>query len=159
VSVIRDYSGVDLDRIVSLDDLCFGGEFRFDREAMLRFAEAKNAVSLVAEGDAGEVVGFVILHLEGTGGGRRGYVVTLDVAPTYRRIGLAARLLEEGERRVFSSGGEWMELHVFAGNEGAIRFYERCAYQRVRLEPGFYGGGMDAFVYQKDLRKLMRRRS
>ncbi len=150
--MIRDYCGRDLEGIVRLDDVCFQTVFRFSRESMRLYAEAKNAIALVAEDEGGETAGFVILHMEETRGGRRGYVVTLDVAPQWRRVGLAGRLMDEGEARVVSAGGEWMELHVFAGNEGAIRFYERRGYERVGLRRGFYGAGLDAIVYQKDLR-------
>jgi ribosomal-protein-alanine N-acetyltransferase len=61
-------------------------------------------------------------------------------------------LLLEAEVRAVAAGGLWMELHVFTGNEGAIRFYERSGYTRIELKPRFYGGaGLDAFVYRKEL--------
>jgi ribosomal-protein-alanine N-acetyltransferase len=45
-----------------------------------------------------------------------------------------------------------MELHVFTGNEAAIRFYERLRYERIAMRRRFYGGeGLDAFVYRKEL--------
>jgi ribosomal-protein-alanine N-acetyltransferase len=53
------------------------------------------------------------------------------------------------------TGVRWMQLHVFTGNVGAIRFYERLGYQRISLKRGFYGeAGLDAFVYGKDLQAL-----
>jgi ribosomal-protein-alanine N-acetyltransferase len=42
-------------------------------------------------------------------------------------------------------------LHVFTGNEGAVRFYERLGYERIGIKPRFYGRGLDAFVYRKTL--------
>jgi ribosomal-protein-alanine N-acetyltransferase len=46
----------------------------------------------------------------------------------------------------------WIQLHVFAGNEEAIRFYEQLGYQRIRVSRGYYGAtGLDAIVYGKDL--------
>lgn len=153
--LIREYSGLDLDRIFRLDEVCFAAEFRFDRQSMRRFVEVKNAIVLIAEDDAAEISGFVIVHVEGGGGGVRGYVVTLDVAPARRRMGLAGRLMDESERRARLGGAGWMELHVFTRNDAAVRFYEGRGYERVGLRKGFYGGakeGLDAFVYQKDLR-------
>jgi ribosomal-protein-alanine N-acetyltransferase len=48
-----------------------------------------------------------------------------------------------------------MQLHVFTGNAGAIRFYERLGYERIRTQKDFYGEpGLDAFVYGKELHAL-----
>jgi ribosomal protein S18 acetylase RimI-like enzyme len=45
-----------------------------------------------------------------------------------------------------------MQLHVFTGNVGAVCFYERLGYRRLRVERRFYGAaGLDAFVYGKEL--------
>jgi ribosomal-protein-alanine N-acetyltransferase len=76
--------------------------------------------------------------------------VTLDVAENYRRVGLAGRLMREVEARAATAGARSMELHVFTGNEGAIRFYERLGYARVGVRRRFYGAaGLDAFVYRR----------
>jgi [ribosomal protein S18]-alanine N-acetyltransferase len=149
---LRAYREGDLDAIYRLDQLCFSNEFRFGRESMRAFAEAKGAVTLIAETTGGEIPGFVIVQIERRGDSVLGYVVTLDVAEKYRRKGLARTLLLEAERRATVAGALWMELHVFTGNEAAIRFYERSGYARVELRRRFYGGaGLDAFVYRKEL--------
>jgi ribosomal-protein-alanine N-acetyltransferase len=122
---------------------------------MRAFAGARNAVTLVAEGSGGEVAGFVIMQLERRSGAVRGYVVTLDVSPEGRRNGLAARMMQEVEARAAAAGARRMELHVFTGNQGAIRFYERIGYERIEARLRFYGAeGLDAFVYRKDLAAL-----
>ena len=148
--VLRDYRATDLEAIFRLDEVCFAVPFRFDRESMLAFAEARDAIVVVAEGAGEEIVGFVIAHVERAAAGRRAYVVTLDVAESHRRIGLAGRLMREVETRAAAAGAQGMELHVFTGNEGAIRFYERLGYVRVGVRRRFYGAdGLDAFVYRK----------
>ena len=118
--MIREYRVGDLDRMFQLDEICFEAPFQFDWESMRMFAEAKTAIALVAEDDGGEIAGCLIVHVEGAGGGRRGDVVTLDVAPTCRRAGLAGRMMDKAERQVGLVGGRWMELHVFVENEGAV---------------------------------------
>jgi ribosomal-protein-alanine N-acetyltransferase len=57
--------------------------------------------------------------------------------------------MEEVEARVRTAGALGMELHVFTGNAGAIRFYEGMGYGRVGMGERFYGRGMDALVYRK----------
>ncbi len=150
--LLRDYRESDLEEMVRVDDICFAADFRFEPSTMVAFAEARNAVAVVAETAGGAMAGFAIAHLERRFGFTRGYIVTLDVLPEYRRGGLGARLIGEMERRVQAAGARWMDLHVFVGNESAIRFYERLGYERIGREEGFYGGdGMDALVYRKAL--------
>ncbi len=149
---LRDYRTADLDTILQLDEVCFSAEFRFDRESMRAFAERNRSVCLIAEAGQKGIVGFVIVHLEPSAKGWRGYVVTLDVAAESRCRGVARRLMLEAETRVAAGGARRMELHVFTGNEEAIRFYERLGYDRKGERKRFYGkAGLDAFEYLKVL--------
>lgn len=128
----------------ALDLVCFEPVFRFSRRAMRNFAETPGAVTVLAEA-GGELAGFCVVQLEG----KLGYVVTLDVAPAWRRKGLARRLMEEAEARIRAAGGAGMALHVHTGNVGAMHFYEGIGYGRVGVAKGFYGRGMDALLYRK----------
>jgi [ribosomal protein S18]-alanine N-acetyltransferase len=152
---LRDYRVADLEAMFRLDEACFEEPFRFDRESMREFAEEKNAIVRVAEKACGEMVGFVIVHVEQVVTGWRAYVVTLDVAAECRQQGLATRLMKAVEASAMAAGARWMQLHVFTGNAGAIRFYERLGYERIRVQRRFYGkAGFDAFVYGKELRGM-----
>jgi ribosomal-protein-alanine N-acetyltransferase len=149
---LRNYRGLDIDAMFRLDVACFAPEFRFDRKSMRVFAEERDAIALVAEKIDGELLGFVIVNIERLAAGRRGYVVTLDVAEAWRRRGLAGILMREAAARAVAAGARWMELHVFTGNEAAIRFYEQLGYKRIPMMRRFYGAeGLDAFVYRKEL--------
>jgi ribosomal-protein-alanine N-acetyltransferase len=132
----------------ALDVVCFEKPFRFTRGAMRRFAETKKARVVVAE-EGDTMVGFVILHIEEDEEGRTGYIVTLDVAPEQRRRGIAGVLMSEVERQARMDGCAVLVLHVFTGNEAAIRFYTSARYVRSHLGEGFYGAGIDAWVYHK----------
>jgi [ribosomal protein S18]-alanine N-acetyltransferase len=152
--VLREYVEEDLDEIVRLDERCFDEEFRFDRRSMKAYAEARNAVSLIAENE-GEIVGFAIAHIDNVAAGWRGYVVTLDVAAEYRRRGLAEQMMQAVEMLAEAAGALRMDLHVFTENETAIRFYERIGYERFARRRRFYGAeGLDAYEYRKELTKL-----
>jgi ribosomal-protein-alanine N-acetyltransferase len=149
--VLRDFRATDLDAMFLLDEACFDTAFRFDWESMREFVAEPRAITIIAEDVRGGLAGFVITHVESRLNAKRGYVVTLDVAAESRRTGVAGRLMDESERRAALAGAAQVELHVFAENEGAIRFYEGRGYQRVGARPGFYGAGLDAWVYRKDL--------
>ncbi len=145
-----------------MDVICFSEPFRFDLRSMKRFAEVSNAIVVVAEhvedSSTRGLVGFVIVHVERTSDGRRGYVVTLDVSPAQRRDGVARRLITEAETLSRSVGARRMELEVHTGNDGAIRFYEGQGYVRTGVRAGFYGmaGGtsLDAYTYGKELNEV-----
>ncbi len=150
--VLRRYRPADLDPISRLDEVCFAAHFQFNRTSMRRFAEAHNAITLVAEERSAKVVGFVIVHVQPVLGGKQGYVVTLDVSPERRRTGTARLLMNEAESLAGKAGARRMALHVSTENDDAIRFYESRNYARAGLRRRFYGvAKMDAFEYRKEL--------
>ena len=132
----------------ALDVVCFEKPFRFTRGAMRRLAETKKARVVVAE--VGDVLaGFVIVHMEEAEEGRTGYIVTLDVQPALRRSGIAGILIVEVERLARVESCAALVLHVFAGNEAAIRFYGHAGFMRAHRVEEFYGPGIDAWMYHK----------
>jgi ribosomal-protein-alanine N-acetyltransferase len=147
---LREYRVDDLDAMVALDDLCFEVPFRFSRSAMRKFAEAKKARVVIAESD-GALVGFAVLHIESYPEGSVGYIVTLDVAAEQRKKGVGKRLMVEMERQSLAAGCDVLALHVFTGNVAAMGFYERLGFVYSHVAAGFYGKGIDAAVYQKEL--------
>ena len=141
---LREYRPGDWQAMHALDLVCFEPVFQFSRGAMHRFAEAPGAIVVLAE-TAAELVGFCVVNMEQ----QTGYVVTLDVAPPWRRRGLARRLMAEAETRLRAVGGVGMALHVSTANTAAMQFYESIGYGRVSMAEGFYGRGLDALVYRK----------
>ncbi len=120
---------------------------------MRRFAEARGAVvRLAVLNSAPETMaGFCIGEVSRVGSASELYLVTLDVAPGYRRQGLAQRLLEAVERAAQEAGASAAALHVYEGNAAARSLYERCGYVASRVAPAFYGRGLHAWVYRKRL--------
>jgi ribosomal-protein-alanine N-acetyltransferase len=153
---LREYNSNDLRTIFALDEVCFEPPFRFSARVMQQFAEARNALTVVAETEAGEIAGFCIAHVERAGKGLRAYVVTLDVAPHHRRQGLARQMLERTERQAIGAGCDSIELHVSVENEGAIAFYQGEGYERSHIVKSFYGLGRHAYLYQKALTSAAR---
>lgn len=149
---LREYKSSDLGAIFALDEVCFEAPFRFSARAMQQFAEARNALTIVAENEAtGEIAGFSIAHVERAGKGLRAYVVTLDVAPRYRRHGLARQMMQYIEQQAAEAGCDAVALHVSVENDGAIAFYETEGYERSHMVKSFYGLGRNAYVYRKVL--------
>lgn len=86
---------------------------------------------LVAETEAGDIVGMVILAWEASS--RRQFAVLEDMAvePSLRSLRIGERLLGEVEARVLSRGIDWLFLESGIGNEGAHRFFERHGFATV----------------------------
>lgn len=140
----RAYVPGDWKAMYALDVVCFEPPFRFGQREMRRLAEAPNAICVLAEIRA-VLAGFCIVHIED----RWAYVVTLDVAPEWRRRGLATRLVSHVEAQVRATGANGIGLHVFNANGGAIRLYAGLGYERIGTHEEFYGRGLDALVYRK----------
>ncbi len=143
---LRAYRRGDAPAMYRLDRICFDEAFRFSQRAMQSFAEGSRSLCVVADTSGGELAGFAIA--EHDNGGL--YLLTLDVAPAWRRQGLAAKMLEWLEAHAVSA--RWMTLHVFAGNDAAIAFYQSAGFAQAGREPNFYGQGMDALIYQRQVR-------
>ena len=154
---LREYSERDLGIIFALDEVCFEAPFRFSARTMQQFAEARNALTVIAESETtGEIAGFAIAHVERAGKGLRAYVVTLDVVPQHRRHGLARQMMQRIEQQALDVGCEAVELHVSVDNGGAIAFYESEGYERSHMVKSFYGLGRHAYVYRKTLGNAVR---
>jgi ribosomal-protein-alanine N-acetyltransferase len=145
----RGYRADDFEAMYRLDEACFEPQFRFSRAQMRMFVGAENARVVIADEDG--LAGFCVVHVEAVGDKCVGYVVTLDVAPESRRKRVAAELMRRAELEVRGDECAAMALHVFVGNEAAQRFYESAGFVRSGRAAGFYGKGVDAWVYRKML--------
>lgn len=153
---LRAYRREDFEAVYALDRVCFAPRFRFSRAMMRQVVGTQGAVVVLAceEADHQEVLlGFCAADSQASADGQgAGYVATLDVDPVARRRGVGRLLMGEVERQLSLLGATAMMLHVYAGNTAAVQLYESLGYVRVGQEPGLYGVGFDAYLYQKGLR-------
>ena len=149
--MLRAAAPGDLEAMHQLDLQCFDEAFRFNLASMIRFATLEGTIALVADSRE-RLAGFVIVNVTRRGLTKVAYLTTLDVAPEFRRRGLARLLMERAEAEAFKAGASYAGLHVWTENEGARQFYEAAGYRRVRLAEDFYAPGMSAWVYRKQLR-------
>lgn len=108
----------------------------------------------VAEGPGRQVMGYILGKAEGEGERWHGHVTAVTVAPEYRRMHLAQKLmglLEDVTDKVHHA--YFVDLFVRASNAVAIRMYERFGYSTYRRVLGYYSGEEDAL----DMRKAMPR--
>ena len=102
----------------------------FDLEHELREVEeylGDEHVALVAEDDAGEIVGFALAKLEGHPA--VGYLSDIYVAPGSRRQGAARKLIREVMARLQNQGAQVLTLDVQVDNADARAAYERLGFR------------------------------
>jgi [ribosomal protein S18]-alanine N-acetyltransferase len=142
----RDGEIGDIDAMFRLDKACFRPPFSFHIDTFHYLLHQPGMISIVAENDAGEMLGFILVEPvppDAT------CVSTIDVHPDKRRAGLATELLARTmeiakERKLFKSF-----LQVYVENDGAIKFYKRLGYRILKRLPSFYGRQRDGFLMYK----------
>ncbi|KIM44871.1 hypothetical protein M413DRAFT_364637 [Hebeloma cylindrosporum] len=123
----------------------------------------------VQEAPSGRMMGYVLGKAEGTGAEWHGHVTAITVAPEYRRLSLARKmmsLLEMVSEELYK--GYFVDLYVRCANVIAIDMYEQLGYSVYRRVREYYGslgvgkGGKDeedAFDMRKPLPRDVNRRS
>lgn len=88
------------------------------------------AAAFVAEDEAGEPVGAVILRVHERDGERiAGYRLAIAVEPAARGRGIGRRLLARAQSHARESGARYLLLYVDAANAPAIRAYQATGFQ------------------------------
>jgi ribosomal protein S18 acetylase RimI-like enzyme len=95
-------------------------------------AEGSNPVVYVAQGEAGDLAGFIHLHSATDYYRRRdhGHVADIVVAEAYEGQGLATALLAKAEEWARGQGFDWLTISVFETNGRAAGLYERLGFGR-----------------------------
>ena len=82
---------------------------------------------------------------------RGGHIVTIDVAPEFRRHGVGRLLMQQIESRMRFGGADWLRLEVAENNFVALSFYAGLGFERIGQIPNYYDGAVDAIVMEKAL--------
>lgn len=129
---IRDARGGDAGAIDALERQCFADPW--PEEAVAAYINGGNCLMLCAEGEGGELLGYVgMQHVLD-----EGYIGNVCTAPQHRRRGVARALLAELEARSRRLGLAFLTLEARASNAAAIALYEGAGYGRVGTRPGYY---------------------
>jgi len=78
-------------------------------------------------------------------------ILSITVAPSRRRHGVARRLLDLHLRRLAGLGARAVFLEVGERNVPARRLYGRAGFHEVGRRQGYYDGGATALVLRRDL--------
>ena len=154
---VRDYRAGDFNRLWEIDQLCFPDGIAYTQMELSGFIMRRNAITLVAEAQTTstgalspeQIVGFAVAHPIR---GKIGRILTLDILPQARRVGLASRLMQQCEERLRAAGCTAIYLETAVNNGPAVQLYHKLGYQIVRTLPEYYSShSLDAFQMAKRL--------
>ena len=151
--VIRTYRAADFDRLWKIDQMCFPPGIAYTQMDLTGFITRRKSITLVAEFPsgsefAGGIAGFAVAQPIRN----IGRILTLDILPEARRLGLATHLMRECEERLRACGCRQVYLETAVNNEPALLLYEKLGYEILRQLPLYYPThALDAYLLGKGL--------
>lgn len=124
---IRAFCIEDYDKLIALWNkakLLYKLKGRDRRDNIEREVKKSTAIFLVAEKN-GKLIGSVF----GTQDGRKGWINRLAVAPEYRKKGIAAKLVNEVENRLFDMRIGIIACLIEDWNQGSLEAFLRMGYK------------------------------
>ncbi|GAA97536.1 uncharacterized protein L969DRAFT_91448 [Mixia osmundae IAM 14324] len=111
-------------------------------------------LSYVAEDEQGKIVGYILAKMNDDDAKEcSGHVTSISVLRTYRRLGLANKLMtlsQKAMKDVF--GATSVSLHVRKTNRAALGLYrDTLGFTVHDIEKKYYADGEDAYAMRMDL--------
>ncbi|CAI2353727.1 unnamed protein product [Caenorhabditis sp. 36 PRJEB53466] len=153
MTTLRPFDVMDLFKFnnVNLDINTETYGFSFYLHYMLNWPEYYQ----VAEHPNGEIMGYIMGKIEGRDTDWHGHVTAVSVAPSYRRLGLAAYMMDFLEGTSEARNAYFVDLFVRLSNRVAIELYTKLGYVIYRQIIDYYTGERDEDAY--DMRKSLSR--
>ena len=126
-----------LDRYYEIEKQCFQRE-AFTKQQIAYLLTDYNAVGLAARVNC-EIAGFVIGRIDIVRNTPFGHILTVDIEPSYRRKGIAQKLLREIEAIFKEKGVKECRLEVREDNAAASNLYQKLGYKKVGKLEKYYG--------------------
>ncbi|KAK0411705.1 hypothetical protein QR680_005794 [Steinernema hermaphroditum] len=152
MTTVRDFDVMDLFKFnnVNLDPLTETYGFNFYLQYYLNWPEYFQ----VCQHHTGEIMGYIMGKAEGRNENFHGHVTAVTVAPMYRRLKLAARMMRYLEDVSESKHCYFVDLFVRVSNNVAFSLYHSLGYVVYRKIIGYYSGKtQDEDAY--DMRKAL----
>ena len=146
--LIRPARLSDLDKLIKIENASFDTD-RLSRRSFRHWITTEHRALLVAEVDKRMAGYILIIYHPGT---RLARIYSLAVEQSFRRHGIAKRLIAAGEQAAQDSGRLYLRLEVSVDNAPAIRLYEALGFQRFGFYRDYYDDHKDALRFQKTIR-------
>ena len=140
---IADARSADAAAIAALHGVSFRRGWGEDE--ILRLLLDRNVVTQRMTA-GGKVIGFIMSRLAAG----EAEILSVAVAPAWRRRGLSRQLLDLHLRRLAGLGIRAVYLEVGEQNAPACRLYRRAGFNEVGRRQGYYDDGATALVLRRD---------
>lgn len=147
---LRDAVEADIEKLFELDRICFPAGIAYTPGEFRSLLRSRKTICIAAEGDQ-TLAGFAIAQNAVFRESLGGHIVTIDVAPGFRRRGVGRQLMEHIEGRMRHLGARWLRLEVAVDNSAGLSFYAGLGFVRIGQIRGYYHGTLDAVVMGKSL--------
>jgi|SRR5882672_9057816 len=153
---LRDFQPSDFETLWRIDQQCFVSGIAYSQPELKAYVQLLGGFTLIADETppkleqlpSSTIMGFLVAHRNRRG---LGHIITIDVVPEARRVGVGSALLQAAEERLRGAQCHSVVLETAVDNQGAVAFYKRHEYFLVKTVPRYYSNGVDALVLQKDL--------
>ena len=126
-----------LDKLFEIEEQCFDQE-AFTKQQIAYLLTDYNTIVLVAKAN-NDIAGFIITQVEIENNTLFGHIITINVAPTYRRKGIASKMLQEIEIILKQKRIRECHLEVREDNSAALKLYQNSGYQKISRLEKYYG--------------------
>ena len=121
-----------LDELERLERICFSRPW--SKRMLGEELENQCAAFLVAEDESGKVLGYAGLLVMMD----EGYITNVAVFPEYRRLGVAAKIIEVYMNFAEANQLAFLTLEVRPSNAAAIALYQRFGFEEVGRRKNYY---------------------
>jgi ribosomal-protein-alanine N-acetyltransferase len=135
--IIESASIQHLNVLYEIERRCFGRE-AFARKQIANLLTDYNSIGLIAKLDE-KIVGFIIASIYVERNAPVGHILTIDVAPECRRMGIGFQLLSKIEGLFKEKGVRNCYLEVREDNQAALNLYMKLGYCKAGKIEGYYG--------------------
>ena len=149
----REMIALDLPMIVSMERQVY----RTDAWSMAQFKEElaavpRNRYYIIAQDEQNHIVGYAGVFSPDTG--LDADVLTLTVAPSWRRKGIGRAMLEKLIAWAIDRQAPAIFLEVREGNVEASPLYTSAGFVAISSRSNYYSLGVNAVIMKKDLHEV-----
>jgi ribosomal-protein-alanine acetyltransferase len=137
-----------LDKLWEIENQCFEQE-AFTKQELAYLIADYNTIGLTALVN-GEIAGFAMARVNIRRTIIFGHILTIDVAPAYRRKGIAQKLLQQIEAILKEKSIKECRLEVRENNTAALNLYRKLGYKKIGKLEKYYGTAHGLYL-QKSL--------
>jgi [ribosomal protein S18]-alanine N-acetyltransferase len=145
---IRDAKSADVQQIAAIEQLSFEQPWSpeaFAHELSLPFS--RTIVSLSQDDTDRTIIGYLCRWLVAD----ECHILSLAVAPSFRRAGIAEFLMSEAISEAKRRGATIITLEVRRSNLAARNLYRKLHFAERRVRKNYYGPGEDAIIMERRL--------